>query len=330
MANRVTIKSIAQDLGISHMTVSRALANSPNVHPKTRETVLKRAAELGYVKSTAATAMRGDGTGIVGLLLPNLANEFYAVFANTLALICADRGLHLMIHLTNDDTTREELAIQRLREVQAGAVVMVPAPGEAEKPQRGIDDMQVIHLIRTHSRGSPSAALLVEDSGSIGAAVSHLARTGHRSIGYIGGHAALSSGRHREKAFRDALAENQLSSDPGLIRLAPPSFEMGHSMCRSILEGKEAVTALVCGGFEISNGALDACLKRGLKLPEDLAFIGYGDPSFYKWIEGGVSSISVPVEELARHAAELLSRNTGDQTAGLSLFPSSLIIRNSA
>lgn len=329
MANRVTIKSIAQDLGISHMTVSRALANSPNVHPKTRETVLKRASELGYVKSTAATAMRGDGTGIVGLLLPNITNEFYAVFANSLALICADRGLHLMIHLTNDDIAREELAIQRLREVQAGAVIMVPAPGEAEKPQSSMDDLQIIHLIRTRPHPSPLAALLVEDSDSIGAAVSHLARAGHRNIGYIGGHAALSSGRHREKAFRNALAENRLSSDPGLIRLAPPSFEMGHSLCLSILEDKEAVTALVCGGFEISNGALNACLKRGLKLPEDLAFIGYGDPSFYKWIEGGITSISVPVEELARHAAELLSRSTGDKTAGILPLTTSLIVRSS-
>ncbi len=330
MANRVTIKSIALDLGISHMTVSRALANSPNVHPKTRDTVLKRAAELGYVKSSAATAMRGDSTGIVGLLLPNLANEFYAVFANALALLCADQGLHLMIHLTNDDATREHLAILRLREVQASAVVMVPAPGEAADLGHGVDEMQVIHLIRTRDHQAPSAALLVEDRGSIGAAVNHLAKAGHQQIGYIGGHAALSSGRHREAAFRDALARNHLSPNPALIRLDPPSFEMGHAMCLSILENNAAVTALVCGGFEISNGALDACLKRGLKLPEDLAFVGYGDPSFYKWIEGGISSIAVPVDELARKAAALVSRKVKTKSVGIISFPSSLTIRKSA
>ena len=69
MAQRVTIKSIAQDLGISHMTVSRALSNHPSVREETRKTVLERAAELGYVRSAAASAMRGDATGIVGLLL---------------------------------------------------------------------------------------------------------------------------------------------------------------------------------------------------------------------------------------------------------------------
>lgn len=330
MANRVTIKSIALDLGVSHMTVSRALSNTSNVHPKTRDAVLKRAAELGYVKSAAATAMRGDSTRIVGLLLPNLTNEFYAVFANTLALLCEDRGLHLMIHLTNDDAARERLATLRLREVQASAVIMVPAPGEPEREPQEMDDLQVIQLIRTRGLQSPSAALLVEDGGSIGAAVDHLAKAGHTDIGYIGGHQALSSGRHRAKAFHDALKRNGLSPNPAVIKQEPPSFEMGHALCLSILDGTAAATALVCGGFEISNGALDACLKRGLKLPADLAFIGYGDPSFYKWIEGGISSIFVPVEELALQAAALLSPRAPQKDAGVIFLPSALVLRNSA
>ena len=76
VSRRVTIKSIAKDLGISHMTVSRALSNHPNVLQETRDAVQKRARELGYVKSAAAKAMRGDDTRIVGLLLPNILNDF--------------------------------------------------------------------------------------------------------------------------------------------------------------------------------------------------------------------------------------------------------------
>ncbi len=103
MSNRVTIKSIARDLGISHMTVSRALSDHPNVRPDTRKAVQDHARKVGYVKNAAAKAMRGDGTKIVGLLLPNIVNEFYARFANTLAQSCEDHSLHLIIHLTNDD-----------------------------------------------------------------------------------------------------------------------------------------------------------------------------------------------------------------------------------
>ena len=84
---RATLKSIARDLNVSHMTVSRALSGHPNVKAETRDLILARAHELGYVKSFAANAMRGDPTAIVGLLLPNIVNEFYARFANTLALL---------------------------------------------------------------------------------------------------------------------------------------------------------------------------------------------------------------------------------------------------
>ena len=132
MSGRVTIKSIAEDLGISHMTVSRALSNHPNVLKETREAVLKRARELGYVKSAAARAMRGDETRIVGLLLPNIVNEFYARFANTMALACEAQSLQLIIHLTGDDPGAEEKALERLHEVQAQGVVMVPSPGGTE------------------------------------------------------------------------------------------------------------------------------------------------------------------------------------------------------
>ena len=121
MSERITIKTIASDLGVSHMTVSRALSGHPSVRRETREAIVKRAAELGYTRNAAARAMRGDGTQIVGLLLPNILNEFYARFANSLALACEEGGYHLIIHLTNDDALVERQSLGRLREVQAEA-----------------------------------------------------------------------------------------------------------------------------------------------------------------------------------------------------------------
>ena len=160
MKTRVTIKSIAKDLGISHMTVSRALSGNPNVHKDTRDRIEKRARELGYVKSAAARAMRGEATQIVGLLLPNLLNEFYAAFANAMALVCEQNGFHLIIHLTNDDIALEGRALDRLREVQAMAVVMVPAPGDGLQQETNLGGMKAIQLIRQLLNASQSSFVL--------------------------------------------------------------------------------------------------------------------------------------------------------------------------
>ncbi|ASJ73417.1 LacI family DNA-binding transcriptional regulator [Granulosicoccus antarcticus] len=310
---RVTIKSIGKDLGISHMTVSRALSGHPNVQKATREAVLKRAQELGYVKSAAANTMRGDKTDIVGLLLPNIINEFYARFANTLSQCCRERSLHLIIHLTGDDTELERKSLERLCEVQARAVVMVPAPGESKDLETLLKSMRVIQLIRQRPMSTPSFALLVDDHSALHDAVVELARRGHQSIGYIGADAGLSSGRERLQAFKHGLKSAKLKWTKRFVLTGAPSFEMGRYNTVKLLDAGE-VTAMVCGGFEISNGALSVLMEREIHPSRDIGFVGYGDPSFYARVNGGVSTIEVPVDELALRASELLAEDSSAQT----------------
>lgn len=331
MSDRVTIKSIALDLGISHMTVSRALSGHPNVSAKTRDAVLKRADALGYAKSAAATAMRGDGTRIVGLLLPNLVNEFYARFADTLAAACEEKALHLIIHLTNDDPLKEQRALLRLREVQAGAVIMVPAPHAPDKMDTNVSNFRVVQLIRERPLAIAASALLVGDGPAIADAVDHLVSTGHSRIAYIGADPVLSSGRNRLAAFSGAMKRNARPVVPGLMRMAAPSFDMGYHSLQSLLRDERA-TAIVCGGFEISNGALEACLQGGLAMPGDIAFVGYGDPAHYAWINGGLSTIALPVDQLARQAAEMLDRSMAAdrEPASTVSFPAVFVKRHSA
>ncbi len=328
MSTRVTIKTIARDLGVSHMTVSRALSNHPNVQKETREAIVKRAAELGYTKSAAASAMRGDGTRIVGLLLPNIVNEFYARFANTLAVACEAGGYHLIIHLTNDDASVEKRSLGRLREVQAEAVVMVPAPGATASSARDFGSMKVIQLIRQHPVDVAAASVLVADRGAIVEAVLHLAGMGKRKIAYIGGDPALSSGRERLEAFRAGLETAGIAAEASPIRTGPPTFETGRHAAAEIAD-LDSADALICGGFEISNGVLSTLMDRGLGPRRPLHFIGYGDPSFYSWISGGVSTIGVPVESLARQALGFLRNwsNVTTEDATTKSFEAELVIR---
>lgn len=332
MSGRVTIKTLAKDLGISHMTVSRALSDSSNVKRETRELVRKRAAELGYVKSAAATAMRGDGSRIVGLIVPNLVNEFYARFANTLALLCEDNDLHLITHLTNDAPERELIALRKLRELDTSAFVIVPAPDDGTADARLYKGMHTVQFIRKRTLPFGSDTLSVHDTDAIKDAVNHLVANGHERISYLGAHAVLSSGRQRQAAFMEAMVANELAVVPALIQTASPSFDMGAACAQAVISGEVEATAIVCGGFEISNGALDACLRAGVSMPDDVAFVGYGDPSFYRWIQGGVTTIALPIDELAQQALELLSpeKGTADAEARDCAFEAELVYRATA
>lgn len=323
--NRVTIKSIANDLGISHMTVSRALSNSPNVQKETREAVLKRARELGYVRSAAAMVMRGDAPKIVGLLLPNIVNEFYARFANDMATACEDHSLQLIIHLTNDDVTNQQQALDRLQEVQASSVVMVPAPHRGGQNPSNAGTMRMIELIRRSGGSEETPAILVDDGPAIREATAHLAKAGHTKIAYIGATDDLSSGRTRLDAFLHGADEAKISVAPDMIHTGAPSFAMGREKATTILKDGCA-TAILCGGFEISNGALSAVIDRAQHTDGKIAFVGYGDPSFYAWIENGISTIHVPVTELANRAVALITAQDETQLTSTS-FPAKFIAR---
>ena len=305
LSKRVTIKSIARDLDISHMTVSRALSGSPHVREETRKMVEQRAAELGYVKSAAATAIRGDGSAIIGLLLPTLVNEFYARFADSLATHCEAAGLQLIIHLTADNPDQQHRSLVKLREVQAAAVVMVPTPGSDIAADIRPEDLQIIELIRTSIEGSRGYRALVDDRRAIIEAVRRLAVSGHRRIAYLGGSPSLSSGSERLAAFVSGVHEAGVAPVSELLCTGDPSFAMGYERAPA-LTSQHGATALICGGFEIANGALNGLLDAGRRLPSEVAFVGYGDPSYYRWLEGGISTISIPVESLAAETGGLL------------------------
>ncbi|MXU65046.1 LacI family DNA-binding transcriptional regulator [Oceanomicrobium pacificus] len=324
MSKRVTIKSIAEELGISHMTVSRALSGNPNVQKSTADAVRKRAEEMGYVRNAAARAMRGDESRIVGLLVPNITNDFYARFANSFAEACDREGLHLIIHLTKDNHELEGQAMLRLRELQARAVVSVPTPLPDGAQAGATTDMHLVQLIR--ERGDGADSVLVDDAGAIRDAVLHLHGRGHRRIAYIGAPDTLSSGRGRLAAFRSGITAAGLEFDTDLVRTEPPSIGMGERLTRTIVSHSDA-TALVCGGFEISNGALKAAMQLGT-LNRGLDFVGYGNPDFYAWIGRGLTTIDIPVVGLADCAVRMVGEEGEVPLTGRQTFPARLVVRD--
>ncbi len=325
MSKRVTIKTIADDLGISHMTVSRALAGHPNVQEKTRDAIRKRAHEMGYVRSAAAKAMRGDRSPIIGVLIPNLTNDFYARFANALAEKCEARGLQLIINLTREDPEAEQSALTGLEELQARAAILVPTAHFQQSAASQVDgSMTRIQLIRQVDRSDAIASVLVDDHEAICAAVAHLSAQGHRRIAFIGASQELSSGRARFASFQEGLTRCGLNADDNPAHTVIPSVETGYACARQILAAKDA-TALICGGFELSHGALKACIEANA-IPGKLAFVGYGDPDYYGWLYGGLTTIRVPVADLVDCAlAQVFATDETDR--GVFRFAAELVTR---
>jgi LacI family transcriptional regulator len=189
--------------------------------------------------------------------------------------------------------------------------------------------MKVIDFIR-RGEDPTTPALLVDDSTALAEAVDLLVAKGHRRIAYIGAELAMSSGEERRRAVAGALARHGLSLEADITHVGRPSFDFGAAAARAIAAARPPATAVITAGFEISNGALDACLEMGLAFPGDIAFVGYGDPAAYRWLAGGITTISLPAKDLAREAVRLAAEPRAADIAAIPRFPARLVRRASA
>ncbi len=325
---KVTIKTIAADLGVSHMTVSRVLSGKQNVKPELRDRILNRAKELGYVKNTAALTMRGEKPAIVGLLVPNIRNEFYAHFADALTNACNEKEINLLIHLTHDDITKEERALTLLKEAQAHSVIMVPSPTPTNY-QPNHSGLNIIEFIRTRNTQAETCHLLINEEPAIDAAISRLVNLGHEKFAYIGADNRLASGQRRQDFFQNSIKKHGVPSEQVNTFTGLPNFDYGYTTALDIVQNIPETTAILCGGFNISLGALNALLQSDGYSFKERAFIGYGDSTFYRWLGGGISTISLPLDQLAKSAVELLSGFQKDEIVGPQSYihPASLTVR---
>jgi LacI family transcriptional regulator len=330
---KATIKDVAEHLGISHSTVSRALGGRGRISAELTERIKAAARELGYVAHSGARSMRGAHSTIVGFVVPDISNTFYSKAAKVLADRCADQGHQLMLAVSEDDPHREMRHVEAFREARTSAILITPAPGVLERTGMLLEGVNVIQFVREHPR-IDAQVVCVDDVAGTAVATRHLLDLGHRRIGYIGGDETLSTGRARLEGFRSAFSERGLFPDPDLICLGRPRPEFGTTSVARLLAGRPAPTALVLGSSNLMVGVIQALHETMLDVPRDLSMIGYGDPDWFAAWKPGLTTIDFSIERMVNLAASRLfdGRETGSDTAGerqIRVRPQ-LVIRGSA
>lgn len=299
----ITIRDIAHGLKMSHSTVSRALADHPNVKAETRLRVQERARALGYVPNGLAQSMRGSHAPVLGLVIPDIRNEFYASMAQIVADAAAARGFHMALCITEDDPQRELGDVRALLVSRAAGILITPTSDAHAQTLAMLRSANVAQLVRQHG-GLAHESVLIDDFAGIAAATRHLVNYGHRQIGYVGTHPDISCGRDRLEGFRTVMAEHGL--DASLTALGSPRPEFAQHATGALLAGPRRPTALVMGSSSLTIGALEALRVLRLRWPQDISLVGYGDPVWFKLVGDGLTTVQLPVQEMGRFATSVL------------------------
>lgn len=335
----ITTRDIAARLQLSVSTVGRALADDPRISAETKGRVQRAAEEMGYVGNRAARMMRGASSNVVGLVIPDIRNSFYSTIAHELSRNMAAHGFQLLLSETDDDRMAELRHLRELSASRVAAVIIVPTAGPHADSVKLLNSLPHIQLLRRHpSLGEQHFGL--DDFRTLRQATAHLVEQGHTRIGYIGGPVELSTGAERLKGFRTALDDAGLPEPAGTVELGPPSsVEHGRRAVGRLLDGPSAPTALVTGSVLLTLGVMEELRDRGADVPGDLSLVGFGDEPGFSWWGPGLTTMGLPVPEMATGCALWLMRRLTTKSpddiahsspeAASSTLPGSLILRGS-
>ncbi len=297
----ITIKDIAARLQVSPSTVGRALADDPRISAATKKKVTEVADEMGYVANLAARMMRGVSSNLIGLVLPDIRNSFYSTIAHALSKCVQGAGFQLMLSETEDDRMVELHHIRELTSANVAGIIIVPTAKPHREATRLLKLLPHVQLIRRQA-AIGDQYFGIDDTQALFEATNHLIALGHQRIAYLGGTDELPTGEARLQGYRRAIETMPRNARPGaeLIRLGPPgSIDFGRDAMRDLLAQALAPTAVVAGAVRITQGIVEELTAQRVAVPEQLSVVGFGDEMGFSWWGPGLTTIGLPVHDLA-------------------------------
>jgi LacI family transcriptional regulator len=311
----VRLKDIARDLGVSVVTVSKALRGASDIGEETRQRVLKRMAELNYRPNMMARGLASGKSFTVGLVVPDLLHPFFAEFAKSLNGVLRQHNYGLILTSSEEDPTLEQ---QEIRTVLARGIdaLLIASCQPTLQGFYGIEDQRTPFILIDRNFPQLRANFVGTDNHRAGVlATRHLVEIGRRRIAHIAG-PELATGHDRLLGYKTALAENGITV-PGSYIIANSRVEeigehAGYQAMRELLGLKPPPDSVFCYNDLIAIGAMQFALEAGLSIPEDIAFVGCGNVRYSDYLRIPLSSIDQSTNLLGEHAGNLALELIGE------------------
>jgi len=322
-----TIREVAQELGVSVSTVSRALSNPKLLKEKTRTRVLAAIDRLGYQPNLLARNLRLSESKLVFVVVPSLSPFFLEVFRGV-ERSARECGYTVLMGHTDRDFAREQVFFDQVASRRADGVILVTsADGAALAARKRRMPPTIAALERVDGHSLPTVR--VDHNAAAGLATEHLIELGHRRIAHIAGPATAPMALHRREGFEAAMERAGLDPHAYPIQSGPFTVAFGEQAMEHLLNAPSPPTAIFAANDEMAVGALQAVKRRGLKVGKDLSVIGYDDQRIANLYDPALTTIRVPTEELGYRSMFLLRSVIRGEPAELdTVLQTELVVRH--
>ncbi len=334
---QITIKDIAKQLGISPSTVSRALQNSPKISQSTRTKVLKLAKQLRYEPNQIALGLKNQSTKTIGVIMPEIVHFFFSTIISGIEEIAYANGYSVIFCQSNESYEKEVLDTKNLLAHRVDGILASPSR----------ETTNFAHFQEIKSRNIPlvffdripegivAPKVAIDDFQAAKAATQHLIDQPCQRIAHLSGPLTIELGKQRLEGYLAALKENQLPyNEEYIIDCVEGTKESGYLSTKQLLNLKNPPDALFANNDMAALGAMQAIKEAQLKIPEDIAVMGFSNWQFCSLVEPTLSSVEQPGLEMGRLAAqtllELLEGTLSLNSNAVKVLDTKVVARNSS
>ena len=306
--NQVTIHDIAAILKIDSSTVSRALNNSPRVANKTKDKILKKAAELGYQRNHLASNLRKSKNFTLGVIVPRISRHFFSTAIAGIEETAFKAGYTVIICQSLESLEREQSIVETLLANRVdGVLISISMETKNYDHLLGLKQRNIPYVFfDRHCNINENSNVLIDDFDAAFTATQHLIDQKSTTIAHFSGPQNLEIYKNRFKGYKSALEKNNIVFKEELVFTSSLMENDGKLNVQKMMNLPYKIDGLFCANDVVAIGAIKYLKEINIKIPEDIAIVGFSNESISSVIEPALSTINQPGLEIGVAATELL------------------------
>lgn len=306
--NKVTIKDIAEQLGLSPSTISRAITDKADVNPETKKMIIRKVEELNYLPNVISRSLRSRQSFSVGVIVPEFRNSFFAEILAGINNVLRAHNYHAIICQSDESAESERRNVEFLKSRLVDGFVVSCAHDSQNSTfyQSMIDCGIPVVFFNRICMNVNAPKVIIDDRKWAYSATEHLIKQGCRRIAHLTGPGNLSVSELRKEGYLAALKDYNIVPDSSLIIPSGITIDDGMWGARKLLQMKHLPDGLFTSSDPSAIGAMKVLLKAGIRIPKDIAVVGFSESNFATIIEPNLTSVEQPTFEIGASAARLL------------------------
>jgi LacI family transcriptional regulator len=331
----INIKQLAQQLNLSISTVSRALNDSYDISPATRKKVLELSKKLNYQPNPHASSLRRHKSKTIAVVVPEIANNFFALAINGIQTAAREKGYHVLIYVTNENDQIESEALKHLDNGRVdGLLISVSNKTVSDENLLRIQEqgLPIVFFDRVRDEFE-TAKVTTDDFESAFKAAEHLVQQGCKRIAYLQISKNLSIGVNRMRGYLEALNEYKLEQDKKWFIDCVDNREKNYQMIKALMKSKDQPDGIFASVEHLAITSYVVCKDLGLKIPKDVKVISFSNLETAALLSPPLTTITQPAYEIGKEAASILlkalTKKNFQLTNSKLVLPSRLIERES-